>query len=185
MRVKQGSNIGRTHYLNSPPSLSHTFSPVKRKHHNKRPACLSRSPPPPKLTHTVSLSTMGSKPMRDTKMVSRRARKGLVAISHKRICRRQNSRTSIHYVNDDRSPNFASSVTDKLEALKKLIPVAVAVPVVVNNNNINNEDDIKATDQLFKQTADYILLLRTQVSILQGLVDFYEDGSSAHDSQNI
>ncbi|KAM7516715.1 hypothetical protein LguiA_006298 [Lonicera macranthoides] len=123
---------------------------------------------------------MGSKPMRDTKMVRRRARRGLVAISHKRICRR---RTSIHYVNDDRSPNFAASFSDKLEALKKLIPL----PVVVNNNNNDDDDDddVKATDQLFKQTADYILLLKTQVSILQGLVDFYEDDGSSVHSQNI
>uniref|UniRef100_A0A5B6ZTC9 BHLH domain-containing protein n=1 Tax=Davidia involucrata TaxID=16924 RepID=A0A5B6ZTC9_DAVIN len=54
-----------------------------------------------------------------------------------------------------------SSVSDKLEALKNLIPA--------------HSGEIKA-DQLFQETADYIVLLRTRVLILQRLIDFY--GSS-------
>lgn len=50
-------------------------------------------------------------------------------------------------------------VTSKLDALKSLIPT-------------QNGDEVNA-DQLFKETADYILLLRTQVSVLQKLVEFY------------
>ncbi|KAG8384628.1 hypothetical protein BUALT_Bualt04G0137700 [Buddleja alternifolia] len=50
------------------------------------------------------------------------------------------------------------SVSDKLEALKNLIP--------------SQNDDVKA-DQLFQETADYIVLLKTQVFVLQKLVDFY------------
>lgn len=40
--------------------------------------------------------------------------------------------------------------------------------------------EIKA-DQLFQETADYIVLLRTQISVLQKLVDLY--GSSAGQDQ--
>nr|GME11394.1 transcription factor PAR2-like [Ipomoea batatas] len=53
------------------------------------------------------------------------------------------------------------SVSDKLEALKQLIP--------------SHDEEIKG-DQLFQETADYIVLLRTQVLVLQKLIDFY--GSS-------
>jgi hypothetical protein len=49
-----------------------------------------------------------------------------------------------------------------LEALKNLIPAH-------NGETVN-------PDQLFKETAEYIVLLRTQVVILQRLVEFY--GSS-------
>ncbi|KAF5769918.1 putative helix-loop-helix DNA-binding domain superfamily [Helianthus annuus] len=59
-----------------------------------------------------------------------------------------------------------SSVSDKLEALKNLIPT-------------QEIDDTSSADKLFKETADYILLLRTQVSILQKLVDFYGSSSSS------
>ncbi|KAL6521694.1 hypothetical protein OROGR_018263 [Orobanche gracilis] len=51
-----------------------------------------------------------------------------------------------------------SSVTDKLEALKSLVPS--------ENSEIN-------ADQLFQETADYIVLLETQVLVLQKLIDFY------------
>ncbi|KAL0343810.1 UNVERIFIED_CONTAM: hypothetical protein Sradi_4229600 [Sesamum radiatum] len=52
----------------------------------------------------------------------------------------------------------SSSVSDKLEALRNLIP--------------SQDAEIKA-EQLFKETADYIVLLKTQVLVLQKLVDFY------------
>lgn len=57
------------------------------------------------------------------------------------------------------SPN---KVSDKMEALKNLIPAT-------------RNGEVKA-DQLFQETADYIVLLRTQVLVLKGLIDFY--GSS-------
>lgn len=55
-----------------------------------------------------------------------------------------------------------SNVSDKLKALKNLIPA-------------NNVETVKA-EQLFQQTADYIVLLRTQVVVLQELIELY--GSS-------
>ena len=54
-----------------------------------------------------------------------------------------------------------SRVSDKLEALRSLVPV--------------NNGDVK-DDQLFQETADYIVLLRTQVLILQRLIQFYGSG---------
>lgn len=55
-------------------------------------------------------------------------------------------------------------LSDKMEALKNLIP------------STHNGEIVKA-DQLFQETADYIVLLRTQVLVLKGLIDFY--GSSS------
>ncbi|GFP90401.1 hypothetical protein PHJA_001184000 [Phtheirospermum japonicum] len=52
-----------------------------------------------------------------------------------------------------------ASVADKLEALKNLVPS-------------ENNSEIKP-DQLFQETADYIVLLKTQVFVLQKLIDFY------------
>ncbi|KAJ7971056.1 Transcription factor like [Quillaja saponaria] len=52
------------------------------------------------------------------------------------------------------------SVSDKLEALKNLIPVHQNVEIV-------------KADQLFQETADYIVMLRTQVVILQKLIEIY------------
>ncbi|RHN50174.1 putative transcription factor bHLH family [Medicago truncatula] len=50
-------------------------------------------------------------------------------------------------------------LSQKLKALKNLIPS-------------NNGDEVK-TDELFKETADYIVFLRTRVLILQKLVEIY------------
>ncbi|KAL3640195.1 hypothetical protein CASFOL_011808 [Castilleja foliolosa] len=52
-----------------------------------------------------------------------------------------------------------ASVSDKLEALKNLVPS-------------ENNSEIKP-DQLFLETADYIVRLKTQVFVLQKLIDFY------------
>ncbi|XP_051117672.1 uncharacterized protein LOC127242251 [Andrographis paniculata] len=51
-----------------------------------------------------------------------------------------------------------ASVSDKLEALKSLVP--------------SENAEIK-TDELFKETAEYIVRLKTQVFVLQKLIDFY------------
>ncbi|CAN4079457.1 unnamed protein product [Withania somnifera] len=75
--------------------------------------------------------------------------------THKKPYKSQNSSRLVH--NGGRI-GPCTSVSEKLEALKQLIPA--------------NNGEIKA-DQLFKETADYIVLLRTQVFVLQKLVDFY------------
>ncbi|OIT05834.1 hypothetical protein A4A49_10739 [Nicotiana attenuata] len=67
--------------------------------------------------------------------------------------------------NNSRLVDDGGSISEKLEALKQLIPA--------------NNGEIKV-DQLFQETADYIVLLKTQVFVLQKLVDFY--GSSTDQS---
>ncbi|OAY56902.1 uncharacterized protein LOC110610041 [Manihot esculenta] len=52
-----------------------------------------------------------------------------------------------------------TKVSAKLETLKNLIPA-------------HNGEIIKA-EHLFQETADYIVLLKTQVFVLQRLVEFY------------
>lgn len=49
-------------------------------------------------------------------------------------------------------------VEERLQILKELI---------------HGEGDMKA-DKIFQETADYIVFLRTQVHVLQRLVDFYD-----------
>ncbi|CAN6574660.1 hypothetical protein EV1_044843 [Malus domestica] len=63
----------------------------------------------------------------------------------------------------DRKRRCSKAVSAKLETLKTL----------VNPTHVGKS--LKA-DELFQETADYIVLLRTQVVILQRLVEFY--GSS-------
>uniref|UniRef100_A0A2P2MXJ4 Uncharacterized protein MANES_02G054200 n=1 Tax=Rhizophora mucronata TaxID=61149 RepID=A0A2P2MXJ4_RHIMU len=63
----------------------------------------------------------------------------------------------------------SSRVSDKLETLRNLI-------------SAQNGDIVKA-DQLFQETADYIVLLRTQVFVLQRLIEFY--GPSSNGTENM
>ncbi|KAK7266550.1 hypothetical protein RIF29_19198 [Crotalaria pallida] len=61
-----------------------------------------------------------------------------------------------------------SKLSQKLQALRNLI-------------SPHNEDIVKP-DQLFQETADYIVLLRTRVVILQKLIEFY--GSDNPENEN-
>ncbi|KAL6957351.1 hypothetical protein U1Q18_012256 [Sarracenia purpurea var. burkii] len=76
--------------------------------------------------------------------------------SRRRVCRAH--KRSKKVVNGGSEGGSSSSVSDKMEALKNLIPA--------------HNGDRKA-DQLFQETADYIVLLETQVLILQRLIGFY------------
>lgn len=62
-------------------------------------------------------------------------------------------------------------VSAKLETLKNLIP----------NGKSSSTSTVQA-DKLFQDTADYIVLLRTQVVILQKLIEVY--GSSSTEKEN-
>lgn len=57
----------------------------------------------------------------------------------------------------------SGAVKERLQALRKLIP--------------RKTDSVKekemATDRIFEETAEYILLLRAQVEVLKLLVDFH------------
>lgn len=98
-------------------------------------------------------------------MSIRRARR-IKKSFRRRVRRSQNSR--IH----ENTGNL-STVSDKLEALKNLIPA--------DETDIAGE--IKA-DKLFQETADYILLLRTQILVLQKLLGVYGSGDLALDHQD-
>ncbi|KAL7094669.1 hypothetical protein ACP275_11G118100 [Erythranthe tilingii] len=96
------------------------------------------------------------------------------ATSTKRVRRKSsNSSTRLrkpetrHRRAGDVDGGAAASVSDKLEALKNLVP----------SDNV----EIKP-DQLFQETADYIVLLKTQVLVLQKLIDFY--GSQPQENLN-
>ncbi|KAF3638465.1 UDP-glucoronosyl/UDP-glucosyl transferase family protein [Capsicum annuum] len=80
--------------------------------------------------------------------------------THKKTCKSQNTSrfVNVNVDGDDGRIGECTSVSEKLEALRQLIPA--------------NNGEIKP-DQLFEETADYIVLLRTQVFVLQKLVDFY------------
>ncbi|MED6137491.1 hypothetical protein PIB30_065532, partial [Stylosanthes scabra] len=66
------------------------------------------------------------------------------------------------------SSSSSSKVSQKLEALKNLIPSKN-----YNNNSHSSMVMMKPTDRLFQETADYIISLKTMVVILQNLIEFY------------
>ncbi|RYR33006.1 hypothetical protein Ahy_A10g047539 [Arachis hypogaea] len=66
------------------------------------------------------------------------------------------------------SSSSSSKVSQKLEALKNLIPTS-------KNNYNDRMAMMKPTDRLFQETADYIISLKTMVVILQNLIEFYGD----------
>ncbi|KAJ9173206.1 hypothetical protein P3X46_016369 [Hevea brasiliensis] len=99
----------------------------------------------------ISLRKTPRRRRRNTPISQRRRR------LHLRACKAQRSTS-----NGGRS---CSKVSDKLEALKNLIPP--------------HSREIVKDDQLFQETANYILLLRTQVFVLQRLIEFY--GSNTTD----
>ncbi|KAK8553173.1 hypothetical protein V6N13_089387 [Hibiscus sabdariffa] len=57
-------------------------------------------------------------------------------------------------------------ISDKLEALKSLIP----------RNDENESNGVGKVEQLFQETADYIITLKTQAFVLQKLIEFYDHG---------
>ncbi|KAK8716228.1 hypothetical protein V6N13_043546 [Hibiscus sabdariffa] len=55
-------------------------------------------------------------------------------------------------------------ISDKLEALKCLIPCNVG----------SGSNEVVKVEQLFQETADYIITLKTQAFVLQKLIEFYD-----------
>ncbi|XVE83691.1 hypothetical protein DITRI_Ditri16bG0106900 [Diplodiscus trichospermus] len=94
---------------------------------------------------------------------SRRARN----IARKRVVHARGCRRRRFFKNSKR-------VSDKLEALKSLIPRVQ-----------DGSDETVKAEQLFKETADYIIVLKTQVFVLQKLIEFYDDGGSINVKQNV
>ncbi|KAF5748932.1 hypothetical protein HS088_TW04G00893 [Tripterygium wilfordii] len=95
-----------------------------------------------------------------------RRRSGSQRRSAHAVCRGQRSNV-----------NEKGKLSDKLEALKKLIPAHN------NNNNNNNNGKTVKPDDLFQETADYIVLLKTQVVILQKLIHLYGPTATTRDEE--
>ncbi|RDX72633.1 hypothetical protein CR513_47845, partial [Mucuna pruriens] len=64
----------------------------------------------------------------------------------------------------------SNKLSQKLEALKNLIPT-------------HNGQTVKP-DQLFKETADYIVLLRTRLLLLQKLIQYYGNNNN-NENENV
>ncbi|KAH6791211.1 hypothetical protein C2S51_006217 [Perilla frutescens var. frutescens] len=104
---------------------------------------------------------MGSKPRISVPTAVRRLRRRL-SNSSTRLRKRQ---LSCH--RSSTGTGCATSVSGKLAALRNLIP---------------SENADAKPEQLFRETADYIVLLKTQVLVLQKLVDFY--GSQSQENRD-
>ncbi|QCD92681.1 uncharacterized protein LOC114181664 [Vigna unguiculata] len=87
--------------------------------------------------------------------------------------RNQNLTTTIDPSNHEKCHKKSQKLSQKLEALKNLIPTT----------NTTEEEAVKP-DQLFKETADYIVLLRTRVVVLQKLIEYYGNDSTQNDDEH-
>ncbi|CAL0317167.1 unnamed protein product [Lupinus luteus] len=88
-------------------------------------------------------------------------------LSVKRATRRVRRQQQQHHKSF--KPIIKFKLSQKLQLLNNLIPT-------------HNNGDIVKPDQLFQQTADYIVLLRTQVVILQKLIEFYGNNHVAENA---
>ncbi|ESW23301.1 hypothetical protein PHAVU_004G035200 [Phaseolus vulgaris] len=109
------------------------------------------------------------------KLSLKRATKRTRTTRRRRHPHGQNPITTIHPFkpssNHENCHKKSQKLSQKLEALKNLIPATT-----------NTEEEAVKPDQLFKETAEYIVLLRTRVVVLQKLIEFY--GSSSSSTQN-
>ncbi|XP_074569623.1 uncharacterized protein LOC141826248 [Curcuma longa] len=103
---------------------------------------------------------IGSSVMR---MSGRRRRKGVLKHSGRQRRRRLGAGRR-----KQRLASSSKAVAQRLEALRSLIP----------QRNSGAKEEEAAADRLFEETAEYILLLRTQVAVLKRLVDVYSPGIS-------
>ncbi|CAA7055472.1 unnamed protein product [Microthlaspi erraticum] len=82
--------------------------------------------------------------------------------------------------------NGGEKFTEKLQALKSLLPpstrktekTAEQSPQVVD---VEEKPDNGETEQLFQETADYIVRLRNQVVVLQKLIEIYGSSDQTKD----
>ncbi|RZR98821.1 hypothetical protein BHM03_00028277 [Ensete ventricosum] len=101
-------------------------------------------------------TSLDHKTLRPVARMNRRRHRRLPLLKRSRIC------YDIHG-GRKQSPAAVGAVKERLHALRKLIP--------------RKTDSVKkketATDRIFEETAEYILLLRAQVEVLKLLVDFH------------
>ncbi|CAH8312959.1 unnamed protein product [Eruca vesicaria subsp. sativa] len=81
------------------------------------------------------------------------------------------------------SGNSGDKFSAKLQALKSLLP-----PSETNKTDQNRDVEEKLnsgeTEQLFQETADYIVRLRNQVVVLQKLIEIYGSSSSSDQTED-
>ncbi|KAK7365033.1 hypothetical protein VNO80_13797 [Phaseolus coccineus] len=107
------------------------------------------------------------------KLSLKRATKRTRTTRRRRHPQSQNLITTIHSFKPSNHENChkkSQKLSQKLEALKNLIPATT-----------NTEEEAVKPDQLFKETAEYIVLLRTRVVVLQKLIEFYGNNSTQND----
>ncbi|CAH8277504.1 unnamed protein product [Arabidopsis lyrata] len=72
--------------------------------------------------------------------------------------------------------------SEKLQALKSLLPPATTTEKSRQDAYVEEDSDSGETEQLFQETADYIVRLRTQVMVLQKLIEIYRSSDQTEDS---
>ncbi|XP_010441040.1 PREDICTED: uncharacterized protein LOC104724278 [Camelina sativa] len=87
----------------------------------------------------------------------------------------------------NKRPNVSSRsgemFSEKLQALKSLLPPpSKTTEKSCQDAEVENDSGSVETEQLFQETADYIVRLRTQVVVLQKLIEIYGSSGQTEDS---
>ncbi|XP_010425743.1 PREDICTED: uncharacterized protein LOC104710788 [Camelina sativa] len=92
--------------------------------------------------------------------------------SGRRRCDKLKSRRAhvLHPCCGKGSIDGGEKVTEKLRALQSLLPAPAKLS---ESENVGGGE----TDQLFQDTADYIVRLRTQVVVMKKLIEIYDNAS--------
>ncbi|KAG7548508.1 hypothetical protein ISN44_As12g036900 [Arabidopsis suecica] len=72
--------------------------------------------------------------------------------------------------------------SEKLQALKSLLPPATTTEPSRQDAYVEEDSGSGVTEQLFQETADYIVRLRTQVVVLQKLIEIYGSSDQTEDN---
>ncbi|RID65763.1 hypothetical protein BRARA_D00941 [Brassica rapa] len=81
------------------------------------------------------------------------------------------------------SGNSGDKFTEKLQALKSLLPPS-ETNKTDHNRHVEEKPNSGETEQLFQETADYIVRLRNQVIVLQKLIEIYGSSSSSDQKED-
>ncbi|CDY37876.1 BnaC04g31300D [Brassica napus] len=82
-----------------------------------------------------------------------------------------------------RSHVSGDKFTEKLQALKSLLPPS-ETNKTDHNRHVEEKPNSGETEQLFQETADYIVRLRNQVIVLQKLIEIYGSSSSSDQTED-
>ncbi|XP_047310834.1 uncharacterized protein LOC124914351 [Impatiens glandulifera] len=76
-----------------------------------------------------------------------------------------------------RRGDCSAAISDKLTALKSLIPKSIQTAGESVKGSPSSSSEQQQQSTLFQDTANYIVLLKSQVLLLQSLLDFYDTPS--------